>query len=115
MVKRCNSKESKRDKELKNVVKKHVSAISDKIIRDTGKKVNFIKNKKEAVTSIFNEIKSSDLYELFNQQESYNSEADFQKSFIGFLAGIGVAYFLQRSDGKISLIEYATNQLKNLF
>jgi hypothetical protein len=108
-------KERKKDEALKKVIRKHVSAISDKVNRDTGKKVNIIKNKKEATISVFNEIKSSNLYKIFNQQESYTSEEDFQKSLIGFLAGIGVAEFLHRTNGKVSLIDYVTNQLKNLF
>ena len=88
--KRSNSKqlkESKKDKALKNVIKKHVSAINDKVDRDSGKKVNLIKNKREAAKSVFEAIKSSDLFKIFNQQDSYTSEEDFQKSFVGFLVG----------------------------
>jgi hypothetical protein len=107
--------EIKKEKALRKIIREHINSIDDSIDKEFGKNVTLIKNKKGAAESVFNTIKSSELYEIFQPDNTYDSKGDMRNSIRGFNAGIGIAEYMHTTKGTVSVLEYGIDRLSDLF
>jgi hypothetical protein len=107
--------DTEKDKQLKKTIKELINGINETFDKNLGRKTSLIRKKKDMIDYTFNEIKSSDLYNEFRVEDTYTSEKDILNAYNGFSVGFEYAHYQNITSGKISLLEYSKERVKDLF